>query len=74
MASLAAYLTTFMHEFVTDATALHGEYETSLSWVQDDENGLKDALEEQLGLKLRATKGPVDFLVVDHAEKLPTEN
>jgi uncharacterized protein (TIGR03435 family) len=32
------------------------------------------ALEDQLGLKLEATKGPVDVLVVEHAEKVPTEN
>ena len=66
--------TAFMKTFVHDATGLNGEYETSLSWVQDDDHGLKDALQEQLGLKLVATKGPVDFLVVDHAEKLPTQN
>jgi uncharacterized protein (TIGR03435 family) len=74
MASLAAYLTSFMKTFVHDATGLNGEYETSLSWVQDDDHGLKDALQEQLGLKLVATKGPVDFLIVDHAEKVPTQN
>lgn len=31
------------------------------------------ALEEQLGLKLEATKGPVDVLVIDHAEE-PSPN
>jgi uncharacterized protein (TIGR03435 family) len=32
------------------------------------------ALQEQLGLKLEPKKGPVDFLVIDHIEKTPSEN
>ncbi len=31
------------------------------------------AFEKQLGLKLESTKGPVEVLVIDHAEK-PSEN
>jgi uncharacterized protein (TIGR03435 family) len=34
---------------------------------------LYTAIQEQLGLKLEATKAPADVLVVDHAEK-PSEN
>jgi uncharacterized protein (TIGR03435 family) len=32
------------------------------------------ALEKQLGLKLEKGKRPVDFLVIDQADKVPTEN
>jgi uncharacterized protein (TIGR03435 family) len=35
---------------------------------------LMRALQTQLGLRLEAKRGPVEFLVVDHMEKLPTEN
>jgi uncharacterized protein (TIGR03435 family) len=35
---------------------------------------LMQALQDQLGLRLELKKGPVDFVVVDHAEKLPTHN
>jgi uncharacterized protein (TIGR03435 family) len=33
-----------------------------------------NALQQQLGLKLEARKGPVDLLVIDRVEKVPTEN
>ena len=32
-----------------------------------------EALQQQLGLKLESTKGPVDVLVIDHIER-PSEN
>jgi uncharacterized protein (TIGR03435 family) len=32
------------------------------------------AIQDQLGLKLEQKKGQIDLLVVDHAEKVPTEN
>jgi uncharacterized protein (TIGR03435 family) len=35
---------------------------------------LFEAVEKQLGLKLEATKRPVQILVIDHAEQKPTEN
>jgi uncharacterized protein (TIGR03435 family) len=35
---------------------------------------LKSALERQLGLKLIEAKANLDVIVVDHVEKVPTEN
>jgi uncharacterized protein (TIGR03435 family) len=32
------------------------------------------AIQEQLGLKLESRKAPVDIVVIDHIEKVPTEN
>ena len=35
---------------------------------------LTAAVQEQLGLKLEPKKGNVDLVVIDHVEKVPTEN
>jgi uncharacterized protein (TIGR03435 family) len=39
-----------------------------------DAPGLLAAVQEQLGLRLDQKKGPLDLLVIDRAEKVPTEN
>ena len=69
---------------VLDKTGLTAKYDFTLQWTPDDLQGptseggppldspwpsLFTALQEQLGLKLEPQKGPVQTLVVDHAEK-----
>jgi uncharacterized protein (TIGR03435 family) len=39
-----------------------------------DAAGLFSAIQAQIGLKLQQKKGPVDLLVIDRLEKVPTEN
>jgi uncharacterized protein (TIGR03435 family) len=40
----------------------------------DSEPTLFGALELQLGLRLDRKKGPIEMLVIDHIEKVPTQN
>jgi uncharacterized protein (TIGR03435 family) len=65
---------------VIDATGLTGTYDIALYWVPDrtrpdaGETTLFDALQSQLGLKLESKKIMLPTVIVDHAEKIPTEN
>jgi uncharacterized protein (TIGR03435 family) len=57
---------------VVDRTGLSGIYSFSLTFSVkegDDRPSIWTAVQEQLGLKLEATKAPIDVLVVDHIEK-----
>jgi uncharacterized protein (TIGR03435 family) len=67
---------------VVDETGLHGSFNFSLDFTNprdprprqaDSPPDLFTAVQEQLGLKLEAKKGPVEVLVVDHMER-PSAN
>ena len=83
LAVLAFELSWRLGRPVIDQTGLNGRYQLTLNWAEDDgtspgtntSNGpsLFTAIQEQLGLKLEATRGPVPVLVIDHAEK-PSDN
>jgi uncharacterized protein (TIGR03435 family) len=84
MPALAYLLSRFETERpIIDLTGLRGLYQVKLEWTLPQQLERADAaappslftaIEEQLGLKLEGRKGPVDVLVVESAEKVPTAN
>jgi uncharacterized protein (TIGR03435 family) len=71
---LTAY---FAHPLV-DQTGLEGRFDFVLQWTSGSNNAvpldpqgttIEEALQDQLGLKLKPTKAFMDTLVIDHAEK-----
>ena len=66
---------------VKDMTELEGEYSFHLEWTPDAElrdegSGLSIfiAVQEQLGLRLEAANEPLELVVIEKAEKVPTSN
>jgi len=77
MKLLAGNLQGYVGGAVIDATGLNGLYDIRLDFsdesTPDGGPTLFEALQQQLGLKLEAGKGPVEVVVIDHVEK-PSEN
>jgi len=85
MAELASQLSDYVGRQVADKTGLTGRYAIDLSFTPVDPGSSENdapvgalpsifqALQEQAGLKLDSTKGPVEVLVIDRAEK-PSSN
>jgi len=63
---------------VVDRTRLSGAYDIKLYFAPDLEESplpsLFTALHETLGLELKPEKVPVPILMIDHADRVPTEN
>lgn len=78
--TLASLLAHMLDAPIVDRTSIAGNYVFDLSFAPiNDENSTKPslvtALEEQFGLKLVPEKNiPIDELVVDSADRTPTEN
>ncbi len=73
---LAARIERFVDRPVLNETELSGQsFDVQLEWAPDvgqntsDKPGLSTALVEQLGLKLEATKGTTEVLVIDSVEQ-----
>lgn len=82
MDEFAGFLRGFLDRPVVNETGVKGKYDFSLNWAREDAPanadtgglpGLLTALQEQLGLKVEADKGPTDVIVMDHVEK-PSDN
>ncbi|HLX46608.1 MAG TPA: TIGR03435 family protein [Bryobacteraceae bacterium] len=70
---------------VVDSTGLTGKYDIELYWASDDFSSdragaseprpnLVQALQQQLGLRLVKKREPIEVIVVDRCERVPTEN
>ncbi len=82
---LTKALSGFLGRSVIDQTRLTGAFDLLLEWMEEptvadlapasepEPPGIFTAVQEQLGLKLETSRGPVDVLVIDHVEH-PTED
>jgi len=87
MEAFATRLTRSMGRTVVDKTKVEGVFNLLLQWTPDPQPGVQvdapppdgggptifTALQEQLGLRLEATKNPVEVYVIDRVER-PSEN
>ena len=81
MSQLADQISEEIGESVLDQTGLTGKYYfgfqfASISHPSDnaDAPAIFSAVQNELGLRLEKQKAPIEFLVVDHYEKKPSEN
>ena len=75
LGALANRLSSLVGRQTVDRTGLTGTFDFDLTWAADavpDSVGpsIFTAVQEQLGLKLESTRGPIDVLVVDHVRPL----
>jgi uncharacterized protein (TIGR03435 family) len=79
MKSLAGMLTAKLKRPVADKTGAAGDYEVKLQFAPDGDAesplpSIFTALREELGIKLEPAKVPVQMVVIDYLERVPTEN
>jgi len=68
--SFARNIASFVGRQVVDKTGLTGVFDADLTWNDSEEGpSLFTAIQEQLGLKFDAQRGPVEVLVIDSVER-----
>lgn len=84
---LVSLLSRFERQTIVDHTGLQDVYEIKLEWAPDnslaaavpnapppDRPNLFEAVQQQLGLKLEARRGPLEILAVVQAAQVPEDN
>ena len=80
MWEFAAYSSNFLEVPIVDATGLQPAYDFTLNTAPyqspggDRVSAFRDAVQDQLGLRVESRRAPVQFLIVDHVEKIPAGN
>jgi len=83
IAFVADLLSRQLGQMVVDQTGIAGVYDFEFKWTNDDQApaggdasvpSLFTAVEETMGLHLKAQKVPTEVVVVDHVERMPVEN
>lgn len=81
LAQLNEVFSRHLDRVIVDQTGLQGDFDFSLDMTPDEDrpNPLDPAIVlaamcDQLGLTVKSTKAPVDFLVIDSAEKVMAGN
>jgi uncharacterized protein (TIGR03435 family) len=79
MSGIADFLGNLLGSPVQDHTGLLGKYDLRIEYVPpspdaDPGPDIRDAIQQQLGLKLVSKKFPLEILVVDHVEKTSVGN
>jgi len=75
----SSFLSSLVGFPVVDETGIKGSFDIKLQYAQegDTDSSLPSvftALQEQLGLKLVSRKVPLEMIVIDHVDRVPTEN
>lgn len=86
MHSFALLLSRQLKQPVIDLTGLTGFYDVHLEWTPDDPSvapagdsasplpDIYQAVEEQLGLRLESKKTPIEIIMIDRADRVPSAN
>jgi bla regulator protein BlaR1 len=82
MEDLAQFVSYILGRTTVDKTGLAGNYDFTVKWTLDDAQGIAAessedifkehffaAIQDQLGLKLESSRGPVEVIVIDRVER-----